>query len=93
MKVNSDKTVNSTPKHVGHPDAVTIRPATAGLSQPSDPRMEAMVKRTLDLDDDEDDDIVNKKAKKAKRTHIADDEDADDDDADVDPSQRCNRRH
>jgi len=79
MEVNSDKTVDSTPKHQGYP--TTITPATAGLSIPSDPRMEAMVKRTLDLDDDEDDNIVNNKTKKPKRTHIPDD----DDDADVDP--------
>ena len=79
MEVNSDKTVDSTPKHQGYP--TTITPATAGLSIPSDPRMDAMVKRTLDLDDGEDDDIVNNKTKKPKRTHIPDD----DDDADVDP--------
>jgi len=78
MEVNSDKTVDSAPKHQGHP--TTIAPATAGLSIPSDPRMEAKVKRTLDLDDEEDDDIVNNKTKKPKRTHIPDD-----DDADVDP--------
>jgi len=76
MKVNSGKTVDSTPKHQGRPAAIV--PAAAALSNQMDPCLEAMVKRTLDLDDDEDDDIVNNNTtKKAKRAH--------DDDGNVDP--------
>jgi len=68
MKVNSDKTVDSAPKHQGRPAAIAS--AAAGLSNQMDPRLEVMVKCTLDLDDDEDDDIVNNKTKKAKRAQL-----------------------
>jgi len=66
------------PKHQGRP--VAIVPAIAGLSNQMNPRLEALVKCQIQLDDDEDDDIVNNNTKNAKRAHIADD-----DDADVDP--------
>jgi len=48
MKVNSDKTVDSAPKHQGLPTA--IAPAAAGLFNQMDPRLEALVKRQLELD-------------------------------------------
>jgi len=76
-KVNSDSA--STTKHEDVPN--TITPAAVGRhANQDDPRFTALVKRTLDLDDDDDDDIVNKSAKKAKRAHIADD-----DDTNIDP--------
>ena len=75
--MNSDKTVDSASVTPCEGGANTITPAAVPHSNQCDPRLVALVKHTLDLEsDDDDDDVVNQTAKKAERTHIADDDDA-----------------
>jgi len=69
-KENSETTFDSSSMpHCSVDFPKTITPA-------ADPALTVEAKCALDVSDDNDDDVVNKNAKKAKRAHIADDDDS-----------------